>query len=174
MSNFLIDVAGHAAGLSQAQIDKLEADAPGVAALVHAVREAAPLIAQVQAIYEKAKPLVAQALAELPTLDDDAQIILGVLAKGKGIMSFANQEQDVVRFPLHLWWRDDVPKLCQLPTPGQSGIPVYVNPLTVSYIRPGTGNTCIIYFADNHSVGVAVTADEAKRQLDVALNADQL
>ena len=81
MSNFVIDMAGRAAGLSEAQITKLETDAPGIAALVHTLREAAPLFEQAQALYEKAKPLIAQALAELPTLDADAQIIVGVLAK---------------------------------------------------------------------------------------------
>jgi len=62
-----------------------------------------------------------------------------------------------------------MPKLCELPAP-QSGVPLYVNPLTVSYIRPGNATTCVINFADNHSVGVGVSADEAKRRLDVALN----
>jgi hypothetical protein len=62
-----------------------------------------------------------------------------------------------------------MPKLCEMPAP-QSGAPVYINPLTVSYIRPGSGNTCVISFADNHSVGVGITADEARRRLDVALN----
>lgn len=83
MSNFVIDMAGRAAGLSETQIAKLEADAPGIAALVHTLAEAKPLFEQAQALYEKAKPLIAQALAELPTLDADAQIIVGVLAKGK-------------------------------------------------------------------------------------------
>lgn len=66
--------------------------------------------------------------------------------------------------------RKEMPRMCELPSPGQSATPVYVNPLAVSYIRPGTHNTCIIHFADNHSVGVAVAAEEAKRRLDVALN----
>jgi hypothetical protein len=87
MSNFVIDMAGRAAGLSEAQITKLEADAPGIAALVHTLREAAPLFIQAQALYEKAKPLIAQAFAELPTLDADAQIIIGVLAKGAAAAS---------------------------------------------------------------------------------------
>ena len=89
MSNFVIDMAARAAGLSESQIVKLEADAPGIAALVHAMREAAPLFVQAQALYEKAKPLIAQALAELPTLDADAQVIIGVLAKGSSAPSGA-------------------------------------------------------------------------------------
>jgi hypothetical protein len=99
MSNFLLEMAGHAEGLSDAQIAKLEADAPGIAALVHTLREnaplfqqwdvlyenAKPLLAQSQALYEKSKPLIAQALAELPTLDSDVQIIIGILGKGPAI-----------------------------------------------------------------------------------------
>lgn len=104
MSNFVIDMAAHAAGLSDAQLAKLETDAPGIAALVHTLRENMPLIqqwqalyeagkpllaqatplwTQTQALYEKTKPLIAQAIAEFPTLDADAQIIVGILTKGR-------------------------------------------------------------------------------------------
>jgi hypothetical protein len=82
VSNFLLEIAGHAEGLSDPQIAKLEADAPGIAAFVHLLVEAKPLIQQAQALYEKAKPTIAAVLAELPTLDADAQIIVGVLIKG--------------------------------------------------------------------------------------------
>jgi|HubBroStandDraft_2_1064218.scaffolds.fasta_scaffold00063_22 hypothetical protein len=106
MSNFVIDMAAHAAGLSDAQLAKLEADAPGIAALVHTLREntpliqqwqalyeagkpllsqATPLFTQTQALYEKTKPLIAQAIAEFPTLDADAQIIVGILTKGRAV-----------------------------------------------------------------------------------------
>ena len=94
MDSFVIDMAGRAVGLSAEEIAKFEKDAPGIAALIHGAREAAPifqqlqalyeqekpLIAQGEAIYEKLKPFIAQAIAELPTLDADAQIIVRVLA----------------------------------------------------------------------------------------------
>ena len=97
MNSFLIDMAGRAVGLSTEEIAKFESDAPGIAALIHGAREAAPVFQELQALYETTKPLeakaaaiyerlkpfIAQALAELPTLDADAQIIVRVLAGSK-------------------------------------------------------------------------------------------
>jgi hypothetical protein len=67
---------------------------------------------------------------------------------------------------------DEMPKLCALPVGGQ-GPPVYVNPTLVRYIRAGSNNTCLIHFADNQSVGVGVSIEDAVRLLNVALNSDQ-
>lgn len=97
MAGTPIDFVLNMAGLSAAEIATLEKSAPGVAALMHAAVEAKqtieeaqalyeaakPLLARAAALYEKAKPLISQALAELPTLDADAQIIVGVLMKGR-------------------------------------------------------------------------------------------
>jgi hypothetical protein len=63
-----------------------------------------------------------------------------------------------------------MPKMCEMPAPQSGAAPLYISPLTVAYIRPGSSNTCVICFADNHSIGVGVAADEARRRIDVALN----
>ena len=110
MSNFLIDVAGHAAGLSQAQIDKLEADAPGVAALVHAVREAAPLIAQVQALPDRAVVIAAPATSyEILAL---APVYVVAAPKEHVADTRANQPQERID-AVALWLRSHDPTIAQ-------------------------------------------------------------
>ena len=78
---FALGLIGRAEGLSDAQIAKLEADAPTFAALVQLSIEAKPLIEQGQALYEKAKPLIAKAMAEWTTVAPDVIAVLAVIGK---------------------------------------------------------------------------------------------
>ena len=76
---FALGLIGRAEGLSDAQIAKLEADAPTFAALVQLSIEAKPLLEQGQALYEKAKPLIAKAIAEWATVAPDVIALLAVI-----------------------------------------------------------------------------------------------
>lgn len=93
---------GHAEGLTDAQIAKLEADAPAIRQLIALVIEAKPFIEdavlifqeaqpifnaaqptflKALALYQKAKPLLAQAWKEFQIAGPDIQMMIGLLAK---------------------------------------------------------------------------------------------
>jgi hypothetical protein len=90
---FVLGVIGRAEGLSDAQIAKLEADAPTFAALVQLSIDAKPIIAEAQALYEaakpilaradalyqKSKPLIGQATAEWSSVAPDVKAILALV-----------------------------------------------------------------------------------------------
>ena len=92
---FVLGMIGRAEGLSEAQVAKLEADAPTFAALVQLSIEAKPtieelralyetakpLLVRADALYEKSKPLIAQAMAEWSTVAPDVLAVLAVIGK---------------------------------------------------------------------------------------------
>lgn len=63
-------------------------------------------------------------------------------------------------------WQE-MPKMCELSESG--GKPVYVNPTTVRYVRPGSGTTTVIHFAPDQSTVVAMPIDEVIAALDIAM-----
>lgn len=67
-----------------------------------------------------------------------------------------------------------MPKMCALVAPGNKADPVYVNPATVRYIRPGSLGNTTIHFANDQSISVAMPIDEVIQALDVSMNADQI
>jgi len=64
-----------------------------------------------------------------------------------------------------------MPKMCRLAAPGAIAQPVFVNPLTVRYVRPGSPGNTLIAFADDQSIGVAMPIDQVIELLDTAMNA---
>jgi hypothetical protein len=65
-----------------------------------------------------------------------------------------------------------MPKMCELLAPGPRAESVYVNPITVRYVRPGSPGTSLIHFDNNQSLGVAMPVQELIRLLDIAMNID--
>jgi hypothetical protein len=88
MSSFLLDMIGRAEGLTDAQIAKLEADAPAISQLIKLaieakplIEKAQPLIAQLMPIGKEAVPLLTQAYKELQIVGPDVQMVLSILSK---------------------------------------------------------------------------------------------
>jgi len=88
MTSFLLDMIGRAEGLTEAQINKLEADAPAISQLIKLaieakplIEKAEPLIAQLMPISKDALPLVTQAYKELQVVGPDVQMVLSILSK---------------------------------------------------------------------------------------------
>ena len=68
-----------------------------------------------------------------------------------------------------------MPKMCALVGPGMSPVPIYVNPLTVRYVRPVAGGvSATIHFADDQSISVSMPVDQVIHALDIAMNADHV
>lgn len=65
-----------------------------------------------------------------------------------------------------------MPKMCALVAPGAKGDPVYVNPSTVRYVRPGTTGTVVIYFGDDQSVSVAMPINQVIEALSAGRPTD--
>lgn len=75
MNNFILEAIGHMEGLTDAQIAKLEADAPAISQLIALSIKAKPLI-------EQAIPLFQQALTEWQTVGPDVEMVLALVNKG--------------------------------------------------------------------------------------------
>jgi hypothetical protein len=63
-----------------------------------------------------------------------------------------------------------VPKMCRLFAPGHKADPIYVNPMTVRYVRPASAVQSVIYFEDDESISVPVPLEEVIAALDKAMN----
>lgn len=85
MSNFLLDMALRAEGLNEAEIAKVEKDAPALAALIKTLIDARPLIEQSIALFQKASPTIEQAWVELATAGPDIMMIIGHIRTGTPI-----------------------------------------------------------------------------------------
>jgi len=68
----------------------------------------------------------------------------------------------------HRDWTE-MPRMCALIAHGAKGDPVYVNPMTVRYVRPGATGNSLITFDDNQTLGVAVPIDQVIAALDNAM-----
>jgi hypothetical protein len=64
---------------------------------------------------------------------------------------------------------EEMPKMCGLVT-GSKGDVIYVNPMLVRLLRPGSPGNTLIVFDDNHSTVVALPTDQVRAALDRALN----
>jgi hypothetical protein len=62
-------------------------------------------------------------------------------------------------------------KMCGLKAPGSQSQPVYVNPRTVRYVRPGkTAESTVIHFEQDQSISIAMPIALVVRELDIAMN----
>jgi len=80
LKHLLINVIGHASGLSDAQLEQIEQSLPATKALIELLNRAHPIIEQAQALYNEAQPLIDEARKEWQTVGPAAQILLDVIS----------------------------------------------------------------------------------------------
>jgi uncharacterized protein YbjT (DUF2867 family) len=80
LKHLLMDVIGHASGLSDAQLEQIERSLPATKALIDLLNKAHPIIEQAQALYGEAQPLIDQARKEWQTVGPAAQILMDVIS----------------------------------------------------------------------------------------------
>ena len=80
LEHWLIGLAGHVSGLSDAQLKQIEKSLPATKALVDLLNRARPIIEQAQNLYTEAEPLIDQAKREWQTVGPAAQILIDVIS----------------------------------------------------------------------------------------------
>jgi uncharacterized protein YbjT (DUF2867 family) len=80
LKHLLINVIGHASGLSDGQLEQIEQSLPATKALIDLLNQAHPIIEQAQALYNEAQPLIGEARKEWQTVGPAAQILLDVIS----------------------------------------------------------------------------------------------
>src|SRR5258705_440673 len=80
LEHWLIELLGHVAGLSDAQLKQIEKSLPATKALVDLLNRARPIIEQAQNLYTEAEPLIDQAKREWQTVGPAAQILIDVIS----------------------------------------------------------------------------------------------
>jgi len=80
LEHWLIELAGHVSGLSDAQLKQIEKSLPATKALVDLLNRARPIIEQAQSLYAEAEPLIDQAKKEWQTVGPAAQILIDVIS----------------------------------------------------------------------------------------------
>ncbi len=86
LKNLLIELIGHASGLTEAQLGQIEKALPRTKALIDLLNKARPIIEQAHSLYIEAEPLIDQAMKEWQTIGPAAQILIDVISHhvGKG------------------------------------------------------------------------------------------
>jgi uncharacterized protein YbjT (DUF2867 family) len=80
LKHLLIEVIGHATGLSDRQLEQIERSLPATKALLDLFNKAHPIIEQALALYHEAQPLIDQASKELQTVGPAAQILMDAIS----------------------------------------------------------------------------------------------
>src|SRR5260370_6580709 len=80
LEHWLIELVGHASGLSNAQLKQIEKSLPATKALLDLLNRAQPIIEQAQSLYAEAKPLIDEAKQEWQTVGPAAQILIEVMS----------------------------------------------------------------------------------------------
>ncbi len=78
--HWLIELIGHASGLSEAQLQQIEKALPRTRALIDLLNKAQPVIEQAHSLYIEAEPLIDQAMKEWQTVGPAAQIMIDVIS----------------------------------------------------------------------------------------------
>jgi uncharacterized protein YbjT (DUF2867 family) len=100
LKHWLMDLVGHASGLSDAQLRQIEKSLPASKALIDLLNRAEPIIEQAQKLYAEAEPLIDQAMKELQTVGPAAQILIDVIGHHVNKGSSPAQAADAVRTAL--------------------------------------------------------------------------
>jgi uncharacterized protein YbjT (DUF2867 family) len=79
LKHWLIDLIGHASGLSDAQLRQMEKALPASKALIDLLNRSQPIIEQAQKLYAEAEPLIHEAMKELQAVGPAAQILIDVI-----------------------------------------------------------------------------------------------
>src|SRR6202045_722037 len=80
LKHWLIELIGHASGLSEAQLQQIEKALPRTKALIDLLNKAQPVIEQAHSLYIEAEPLIDQAMKEWQTVGPAAQIMIDVIS----------------------------------------------------------------------------------------------
>jgi uncharacterized protein YbjT (DUF2867 family) len=80
LKHWLIELIGHASGLSEAQLQQIEKALPRTRALIDLLNKAQPIIEQAHSLYIEAAPLIDQAMKEWQTVGPAAQILIDVIS----------------------------------------------------------------------------------------------
>ena len=80
LKHWLIELIGHASGLSEAQLRQIEKALPRTRALIDLLNKAHPIIEQAHSLYIEAEPLIDQAMKEWQTVGPAAQILIDVIS----------------------------------------------------------------------------------------------
>jgi uncharacterized protein YbjT (DUF2867 family) len=80
LKHLLIEVIGHASGLSDGQLEQIERSLPATKELIDLLNKAHPIIEQALALYHEAQPLIDEARKEWQTVGPAAQILMDVIS----------------------------------------------------------------------------------------------
>src|ERR1700733_13812176 len=80
LKHWLVELVGHASGLSEAQLMQIENALPRTKALIDLLNKAQPVIEQAHSLYIEAEPLIDQAMKEWQTVGPAAQILIDVIS----------------------------------------------------------------------------------------------
>ncbi len=80
LKHWLVELVGHASGLSEAQLMQIEKALPRTKALIDLLNKAQPVIEQAHSLYIEAEPLIDQAMKEWQTVGPAAQILIDVIS----------------------------------------------------------------------------------------------
>ena len=80
LKHWLVELVGHASGLSEAQLMQIEKAPPRTKALIDLLNKAQPVIEQAHSLYIEAEPLIDQAMKEWQTVGPAAQILIDVIS----------------------------------------------------------------------------------------------
>ena len=80
LKHWLIELVGHASGLSEAQLGQIEKALPRTRELIDLLNKAQPIIEQAQSLYIEAEPLIDEAMKEWQTIGPAAQILIDVIS----------------------------------------------------------------------------------------------
>src|SRR5260370_5019871 len=97
LEHWLIELVGHASGLSNAQLKQLEKSWPATNARVDRLNRAQPIIEQAQSLYAEAKPLIDEAKQEWQTVGPAAQILIEVMSHHVNRGSSPEEAAETVR-----------------------------------------------------------------------------
>jgi|SRR5579885_127652 len=102
MLDWLIGIAGHLAGLSGAQIARIERALPATSRLIALANDpkTRQLLDEAQALYARAQPLIEEATQEWMTVGPALQIVVDALAKRVATGATRAQAVDHVRLTL--------------------------------------------------------------------------
>src|ERR1700680_2690970 len=101
LKHWLIELVGHASGLSEAQLRQIEKALPRTRALIDLLNKAHPIIEQAHSLYIEGEPLIDEAMKEWQTIGPAAQILIDVIGHHVNKGSSPTEAAEAVRTALN-------------------------------------------------------------------------
>jgi hypothetical protein len=101
LKHWLIELIGHASGLSDAQLGRIEKSLPASKALIDLLIRAQPIIEQAEKLFAEAEPLIEEAMKEWQTVGPAAQILIDVIGHHVNKGSSPAEAAEAVRTALN-------------------------------------------------------------------------